>query len=246
VRAVILCLAVLGASARAADRVDEPGAVAWIVGETNAFRRANRVDALRMSPALETAARRFAEYMAANDRYGHDADGRTPAERARAHGYAYCAVAENIAMQFSSAGFATDDLAARFLDGWQKSPEHRRNLLMARMVDIGVGVARSERSGRWYAVQLFGRPQSLSARFELLNQAGASIRYELDGTEYTLPARVTRTHRGCFGGQVTLLGPDGAPAAAVEPRDGARYTALRDAAGALQLQPAASAGRAGR
>jgi uncharacterized protein YkwD len=98
--------------------------------------------------------------MAAHERLAHDADGRTPGERARRAGYDYCAIAENIAYQYGSAGFATEDLAQRFASGWQRSRAHRENLLDRDVLETAAAVARSRRSGRYYAVQLFGRPSA--------------------------------------------------------------------------------------
>lgn len=49
------------------------------------------------------------------------------------------------------------ELASRYFEGWKKSPGHRRNMLEASVTDTAVAVARSARTGRYYAVQLFGR-----------------------------------------------------------------------------------------
>ena len=80
------------------------------------------------------------------------------AERARRHGYAWCFIAENIAYQYDSRGFATESLAHGIVEGWKKSAGHRRNLLAREATHTGVAVARSEKTGYYYAVQLFGRP----------------------------------------------------------------------------------------
>jgi uncharacterized protein YkwD len=231
-----LVLALVPGVTRAAERVDPAAAAAQIVELTNVFRSTNGLDAVATNRALSDSAQRFAGYMAETDRYGHEADGRRPADRALAAGYEYCAVAENIAFQFSSAGFATEELARRVLEGWEQSPGHRRNMLLPTVVDIGVGVARSERTRRWYAVQLFGRPKSASIGFAIGNRADAAIRYELDGETHALPPRVTRTHEGCFAGELRVLWPDGSTGPAFAPRDGARYVVQRDQAGQLRLQ----------
>lgn len=234
--AVSFILALAPGAARAAERVDAAAASGQVVQLTNGFRRANGLDAVTPNRALAESAQRFAEYMADTDRYGHEADGRRPADRALAAGYEYCAVAENIAFQFSSAGFATEELARRVVEGWEQSPGHRRNMLLPNVVDIGVGVARSDRTRRWYAVQLFGRPKSASIGFAIGNRADAAIRYELDGEAHALPPRVTRTHEGCFAGELRVLWPDGSSGPAFAPRNGARYVVQRDHAGHLKLQ----------
>lgn len=235
---LVLALAV-PVSARAAPPSTDamPAEVAErVFRKTNAFRTANRLEPLRVTRELTDAAQRFAEFMASTDQYGHDADGRTPAERARAHGYDYCVIAENIAFRFSSSGFDADQLAAQLMEGWEQSPRHRHNMLLASVLDLGVGVARSGRAHRYYAVQIFGRPKSAASRFEIVNRTEAPVRYELDAEAFVLPPRVSRTHQGCFRGALKLVPQEGAAGTAVEARDGARYTLQRDAAGQLHLQ----------
>lgn len=234
--AVLLFAALATGVAHGADRVDAAAASAAIVEATNTFRAAHGRARVAPDPALAQAAQRFAEYMGETDRYGHDADGRRPAERVEAQGYAYCAVAENIAFQYSSSGFETDELVARVVDGWEQSPGHRQNMLLPNVVDIGIGVARSARTQRWYAVQLFARPKRLAVRFEMSNRTGVAIDYAVGGQRHTLPPRVTRTHHGCFTGAVELTAPGGAAGPGFEPRDGGRYTIVRDGTGHLRVQ----------
>ena len=217
-------------------RADAAKVAGLVAQQTNAFRAANKLPALEVSRTLTEAAQRFAEYMASTEQYGHDADGRQPAERALAQGYEYCVVAENIGYQFSSRGFATDELAERLVDGWEQSPEHRRNMLMPQVVDIGVGIARSNRTQRYFGVQMFGRPKSASTRFEIANRSDAAIRYELDKEAFALPPRVTRTHQGCFSGTLQVMWPGEPASPGFQPRDGARYTVQRDESGQFRLQ----------
>jgi uncharacterized protein YkwD len=135
-----------------------------IVDATNQLRHDRGVGRVEWDPQLEHAARDFARYMARTDHYGHEADGKTPAQRARVRGYDYCLVAENIAYQFSSAGFGTNELAHRTVEGWKKSAGHRENMLEPTALDTAVAVAQSEKTGRYYAVQMFGRPRSAGCR----------------------------------------------------------------------------------
>lgn len=236
-----MALACLAAGAGVAQgstarTVDLRAAVALVVQKTNAFRTANALGPVAPDARLEETAQRFAEYMAASDTYGHEADGRKPAQRAQAQGYGFCLVAENIAYQFSSSGFSTGDLADLLVAGWEDSPGHRRNMLLPQATDIGVGLARSARTQRWYAVQMFGRPKSASTRFQIANRGDAAVRYELDSESFTLPPRATRTHQGCYGGTVKLRWPDGAASPGFEPRDGARYVVERGPAGQWRVQ----------
>lgn len=209
--AVLGCAAALPAAA---------GTEQDIVVGANAFRRAQGLGELRPAPALDAAAAAFARYMASTDRYGHEADGRAPVQRVEAQGYDHCLVAENIAFEYRSTGFEAGELGPRFVRGWIDSPPHRANLLLADAVDTGVGVARSRRTGRWYAVQLFGRPQSMSVEFKLSNPTPRPARYVLDGERRDLPARTTMTHRECSAPTVSVAG---AAAPAWRAENGVRY-----------------------
>jgi uncharacterized protein YkwD len=221
---------------RGEPRADPARVAALVAQRTSTFRAANKLAPLQVNGTLADAAQRFAEYMASTEHYGHEADGRQPADRALAHGYEYCIVAENIAYQFSSRGFASAELAERLVEAWEQSPEHRRNMLLPGAVDIGVGIARSDRTQRYYAVQMFGRPKSAATQFAIANRSDAAIRYEVDQQAYTLPPRVTRTHQGCFSGSLKVVWPDGPPGPGLQPHDGARYTVERDESGQLRLQ----------
>ncbi len=137
------------------DRVER-----LVVERTNQLRRAEGRAKVDPEVHLQRAAQAFADFMARTDKYGHEADGRKPSDRVTAHGYAYCLVSENISYQYSSEDFATAELAIRYFEGWKKSPGHRANMLERSAVDTAVAVARSARTGRYYAVQLFGRPRS--------------------------------------------------------------------------------------
>jgi uncharacterized protein YkwD len=167
-----------------------------VVEQTNRFRREEGAAAVRPNRQLEQAARGFAQFMARSGQYGHQADGREPVQRTRAAGYDECLVAENIAFQYSSAGFDTQELAEGFFVGWRNSPGHRRNMLDADATETGVAMARSPQ-GRYYAVQLFGRPAAQRVRFAIANRAAQAVRYELDGQPFDLPPRATRTHEQC-------------------------------------------------
>lgn len=144
-------------SERYRPNLDE--AIRLVVEGTNALRASEGRPSLAVSKALSSAALKFAQYMADTDQYGHEADGRRPEQRLAIEEYSWCAIAENIAYQYLSTGFSTEDLARSLVDAWTDSPGHRRNMLNPEVSEIGVGIARSERSGRYYAVQEFARPR---------------------------------------------------------------------------------------
>ncbi|MHB8954595.1 MAG: CAP domain-containing protein [Pirellulaceae bacterium] len=172
-----------------------------IIRRTNEFRTAHGRQAVVANRELMKTAADFAEYMATNDEYGHRADGRRPSERASQHGYKYCLVAENIAYRHSSRGFGAKQLGRRFVTGWQNSPEHRQNMLDRDVLETGVAVARSASSGTYYAVQMFGRPESERIEFEVTNPGSESVTYTVKGKtterEFSLPPGATRMHQRC-------------------------------------------------
>ncbi len=168
--------------------------------------------------------------MAATDRYGHEADDRAPEKRALAAGYEYCVVAENLAYLVKSTGFTTDELTSHLMAGWFESEGHRKNLLLAAVTDIGIGIAQSERSRRYYAVQLFGRPKRAMVTVRVTNRTRAPLRYEIDGEDFSLPVRATRTHQRCTEGNLRMVGPNTGEVE-VPLRNGAQYLATRDSSG---------------
>jgi uncharacterized protein YkwD len=163
--ALLACLAPMACSvpfvADAQRRPDLPRVEAIVLEGTNEFRRTERLDSVQPNPRLGEAAREFAAFMARTGKFDHDADGRQPHERALAHGYRYCFIAENLSYQYSTADFRTDVLAQRLVDGWKNSPSHRRNMLRDGVTETAIAVARAEGAGtpRYYAVQLFARPR---------------------------------------------------------------------------------------
>ena len=104
------------------------------------------------------------------------------------------------------AGFRPDELAQRLFDGWVQSPPHRRNLLDGDMTDVGTAVAQSRRSGRYYAVQLFGRPRS---EHRAMRDAAARANGEQDQTQTS----ATSTTNGDYtrGGRDPALTPSRTP-----------------------------------
>jgi uncharacterized protein YkwD len=224
VPALLSVLLALPTVAPAADRtVSIAAAERQVIERSNAFRQSQSLAPLAPDATLTASAQAFAAYMARTDRYGHEADGRKPSERAQAHGYAYCMVAENIAMLYSSAGYETGELAAKYMQGWIDSPGHRKNLLAAEATDIGVAIAQSASSGRYYAVQLFGRPARLLLKFSLYNRSREPLRYQLDDQSYALPSGMTRSHEQCTAPALSLTLPGSAETVTLQPVNGTQY-----------------------
>lgn len=140
-----------------------------IVRLSNDYRVASGLKKLAVNKSLTNAASDFAKYMLANEKYGHRADGRQPAERAEIAGYKYCVVRENIAYRVDPDQPSSSAVAEDFFDGWKESEEHRENLLAEHISEIGVAVA-SDDGTTFYAVQMFGRPESAKFKVEIENQ----------------------------------------------------------------------------
>lgn len=221
-RVAIATLLFSGSTPRAATPASGEAA-REMVHLSNSFRSREGLPALRPDRALAHAARTFAEYMSQTDRYGHDADGRQPVQRAEQAGYVYCTVAENIAWHLSSRGISHSALAQTFVQGWIESPPHRRNLLAPEVTDIAIAVAQSTGSGRWYAVQMLGRPASLRARLELSNASRQGIRYRVDGRAFSLASGSKRWHEWCAAPRVEVDLPGALGPTALNLNGGARF-----------------------
>jgi uncharacterized protein YkwD len=219
--ALLLSSAGLPAHAQRVANVAETARL--VVAQTNDFRRSQGLEPVAPNGRLGAAATEFAEFMARSERYGHEADGREPAQRAQAHGYDYCLVAENIAYEYSSEGFATLALARGFVEGWKHSPGHRRNMLDDAAAETGVAIAQSPHTGRYYAVQMFGRPKSMRVRFSIANRSQQTLHYDVGGKSYPLPPRMTRSHEQCRADALSVQLPGDAAAIRVVPADGQHY-----------------------
>lgn len=218
----VLALALPGVAADV-ERVET-----LIVEKTNEFRREQGLEPVRRERTLERAAQEFAEYMAKHDKYGHEADGRKPSQRARAHGYEYCLVSENISYQQTSADFGTAELAERYVEGWKASPGHRKNMREPAIVDTAAAVVKSAKTGRYYAVQMFGRPKSKGAEFRVFNATNDGVRYAVDDEAFTLRPGSTRIHNTCIPPERLQLAHDSRREGSVKVHDGDRFQVVHD------------------
>ena len=176
---------------------DIPQVEAAIVELTNAFRAEQKLGSVKVNPKLAAAARSYAEFLARSDIFSHTADGRQHSDRAKTAGYAYCHVSENLSLNLDSRGFETRQLARDAVEGWKKSPGHRRNLVAPHVVDIGVGVAKARGSEKYLSVQMFGRPESLKYEFKIQNGLTESVTYSFGGDTHEIRPRNVITHVAC-------------------------------------------------
>ena len=226
--------------AHAQDAKDEPRfkpdmekARDQIFVSTNAFRKKEKQGKLKVNADLSKAAQSFAEFMADTGKYGHTADGDEPWDRVAKAGYEYCVVLENIAYEFNSDGFTTEDLSKTFVEAWEKSPPHRKNMLDPDVSEIGVGVARSSKTGRFYAVQDYGRPKSATITFKIANKTKDEIKYVVNDKDFTLAPGYTETHESCRPAEVKFQWPEGAQATkdakeTFRPKTGADYVVRKN------------------
>lgn len=129
-----------------------------VLNETNAYRAAHGLAPVRQSAAADRAAQAYARYLAVNNKMGHRADGRSPAERLRAAGVKYCKFrGENWHQSWTRPNRApVAGAMAKAMRFWKTSPGHERALRSA-STEIGVGVAGAKHGNQWYyvSVQMF-------------------------------------------------------------------------------------------
>jgi uncharacterized protein YkwD len=103
---------------------------------------------------LMAAAKYHANWMAANKKVTHEADGTTPWHRIGATGYSYSAAGENIAYGYRGPGSV--------MAGWMGSRGHRANILNRNYTEFGLAVT-MDSAGVPYWCTVFARPKSVGA-----------------------------------------------------------------------------------
>jgi uncharacterized protein YkwD len=122
---------------------------------TNKERKANDKPACKLNLVLCAVARAHSENMAKQEKAEHELEGKTPADRVKAAGYLYSAIAENIAWGIRW------ELSA-VMQGWMDSKLHRENILSDKQ-EIGIGIA-TDANGKVYYTQVFGTPRKKVSR----------------------------------------------------------------------------------
>lgn len=168
-----------------------------IIEMTNAFRADRKLGSLKVDAKLSVTARKYAEFLAASDMFSHTADGRQHADRAKSAGYRFCLLTENLAYNFDERGFETRQLAGKAVEGWKNSPGHLKNLVAPHVTEIGVGVAKAKGVEKYYAVQMFARPEALQYAFKIQNGLAQTVTYAFTGRQHTIAPREVVTHYPC-------------------------------------------------
>ena len=118
---------------------------------TNEARAKEKLPPLAVNAALTLAARDHSANMAKQRRMAHELDGKTPADRARAAGYPFARLGENVAFGAGPGG-ETDVI----FKAWMDSKTHRDNVVSKEYQEIGIGRVTNEH-GEIYFTQVFGR-----------------------------------------------------------------------------------------
>ena len=119
---------------------------------TNAYRASNGCATLAISPELVAAAREHSRDMAEHGFLKHEgSDNSEPWDRAKAAGYLWSKIGENILN-----GMTTGEGAMTL---WKDSPGHRANIITCAYQDTGIARVQAA-NGDWYWTQLFGTPSS--------------------------------------------------------------------------------------
>jgi uncharacterized protein YkwD len=117
------------------------------LAEINAFRRKHGLKPLVLDQRLNKAAAVQSQAQARRGKIGHQgADGSKPRQRAERAGYKPNLTAENVASGQKSFSQA--------MRGWERSPDHKRNLLLPSAEAAGIAV--SYRNGRAYYTLVLG------------------------------------------------------------------------------------------
>jgi hypothetical protein len=136
--------------------------ISGLLNDTNTARASTGVPVLKLNSKLDAAAQANADDMAARDYWSHyTPEGNPPWIWVNNQGYAYQALAQNLATGFS------DEQST--IDGWMASPPHRENLLNSTYTEVGFGYANSPNytsaggGPMTIVVAFYGQPQVLAA-----------------------------------------------------------------------------------
>jgi uncharacterized protein YkwD len=138
---------------------NEEDALLTVLGtikETNLKRAEYGLPPLESNSLLAKAAEMKVDDMFTRQYFEHESPtGEGPGDLARAAGYQFLMVGENLAL----GNYENDQV---LVEAWMDSPGHRENILTEKYSEIGVSVKKGLYEGKmvWLAVQEFGRPAS--------------------------------------------------------------------------------------
>lgn len=220
---------------------DFPQVESAVVELTNAFRKENKLAAVRINPKLSATARNYANLLARTQDFSHTAGGTNAGDRIKQSGYEFCSYAENLAMAADSRGFASRPLAGGAVTGWINSPGHRANLLEPNVTEVGVGVALVPyQYPKYVTVQVFARPRAEAIEFQISNSLPNKVTYSFAGKTQTIEPSYAVTHTSCTPGPILFEKVGGVFGKAVKARyeaaDGKVYVLKPDPAAGLKVE----------
>ncbi len=140
---------------RGGDNANGALTISGVISQTNLQRKnVSSLPALKENAKLNQSAKAKLDDMFKQQYFEHESpQGRGPSDLAKAAGYEYISIGENLAL----GNFESD---ADLVEAWMNSPGHRANILNKQYTEIGVAVGQGTYEGRktWLAVQEFGRP----------------------------------------------------------------------------------------
>jgi hypothetical protein len=159
-----------------------------ILEAANDYRAKNDVGKLVIDNRLNRIAQLHAKALAKADKFGDDdrnahvLDGKGPLDRVKAGKYEFARITENVAYNIGSRDPAEDAMK-----GWIASPGHQKNLVDKLVTQTGIGAAKGA-SGRWYFVQMFGRPlrRQTLVEVQIENQTEKPIRFRIGANSHAL------------------------------------------------------------
>jgi len=168
-RIAVCLLGVMGTTGALGNARAQSSEAYQLMQATNEDRAQHGLGPLKWDPALARAAQRHAELMVRQGALSHQYAGEAALEtRVGLQGAHFRLVAENLAVAPSPGSVEAE---------WMRSPPHRRNILDARLNEIGVGLVRQ--GGNLWAVEDFaagvaalGSSQIESTVAQLLSQRG--------------------------------------------------------------------------
>ena len=185
---------------------DLPKVEIAIVEMTNVFRKEQALGSVKPEPTLTRTARAYARFLAAATMFSHEADGRRPADRIKAAGYAACGSAENLAWMLDSRGFETRDLALRMVEGWKGSPPHRKNLLMTGATETSIADSQGDGREEIHGGATPGAAAVAAIRLPHRERQRRAVGYTLGGKAEDLPANGVVRYTLCEAATLTFGG----------------------------------------
>lgn len=132
--------------------------------KTNAYRKSKGLDTLQWDNALFLSSYTHANNMNRYQFFGHEClqnkQFYKPGNRIKYFNYNYSYIAENIAYyETSKDPLSSDELAELFFKMWEKSSNHRKNMLSKDAKDMGIAILTVYNGKKitYYGVQNFGK-----------------------------------------------------------------------------------------